>query len=92
MGWKRRSVSNSGLALLAVKRHAFEHQANRLPVDAQHNAQHEQRHALWRMPLLMLGVVLRIHWQALRLMLKRVPFYGQQGQPPAAGAPSLPSH
>ena len=50
------------------------------------------RHALWRMPLLMLGVVLRIHWQAIRLMLKRVPFYGQQGQPPVADAPSLPSH
>ena len=50
------------------------------------------RQALWRMPLLMLGVVLRIHWQALCLLIKRVPFYGQQGQPPVADAPSLPSH
>jgi len=50
------------------------------------------RQALWRMPLLALGVVLRIHWQALRLLLKRVPFYGPQGQPPVADAPSHPSH
>jgi DUF1365 family protein len=33
------------------------------------------RQALWRMPLLTLGVVLRIHWQALRLWLKRTPFF-----------------
>ena len=49
------------------------------------------RQALWRMPLLMVGVVLRIHWQALRLLLKRVPFYGQHGLPAVADAPSLPS-
>jgi hypothetical protein len=29
-----------------------------------------------RMPLLTVGVVLRIHWQALKLLLKRVPFVG----------------
>ena len=50
------------------------------------------RQALWRMPLLTLGVMLRIHWQALRRLLKRVPFYGQQGQAAEADAPSLPSH
>jgi DUF1365 family protein len=49
------------------------------------------RQALWRMPLLTLGVTLRIHWQALRLLLKRVPFYGRQGQPPAGDVPSHPS-
>ena len=38
------------------------------------------RAALWRMPLLTLGVVARIHWQALRLLLRRVPFFGLQGQ------------
>ena len=51
--------------------------------------------ALWRMPLLTLGVVARIHWQALRLLARRVPFFGRQGQPdlphpptaPAAGSP-----
>ena len=37
------------------------------------------RQALWRMPLLTLGVVVRIHWQALRLLLKRVPFFGKSG-------------
>jgi hypothetical protein len=33
--------------------------------------------ALGRQPWLTLGVVARIHWQALRLFLKRVPFYGK---------------
>jgi uncharacterized protein len=45
------------------------------------------RDALWRiwlaMPLLTLGVVARIHWQALRLWLKRVPFV-RKPVPPAA--------
>ncbi len=44
------------------------------------------RQALCRMPLLTLGVVARIHWQALRLLLKRVPFFGSSGTvdgPPA---------
>lgn len=40
------------------------------------------RRALWRMPLLTLGVAARIHWQALRLWLKRVPFVGTSGAPP----------
>ncbi len=35
------------------------------------------RQALWRMPLLTLGVIARIHWQALRLLAKRVPFFGK---------------
>lgn len=39
------------------------------------------RRAFWRMPLLTLGVITRIHWQALRLLLKRVPFIGKA--PPA---------
>jgi len=41
------------------------------------------RATLWRMPLLSFGVVARIHWQALRLALKRVPFFGRQGRPAA---------
>lgn len=40
--------------------------------------------ALLRMPLLTFGVVARIHWQALKLWLKKVPFYG-------ARVPSTPS-
>ncbi len=36
--------------------------------------------ALLRFPLLGVGIVARIHWQALRLWLKRVPFFRQ---PPA---------
>ncbi len=33
------------------------------------------RATLWRMPLFTFGVVARIHWQALRLWLKRVPWF-----------------
>lgn len=37
--------------------------------------------ALARQPLLTLGVVARIHWQALRLFLKKAPFYGKHPAP-----------
>lgn len=38
------------------------------------------RKALWHYPLMTLGVVARIHWQAIRLWSKRVPFFAK---PPA---------
>jgi len=38
------------------------------------------RRALWRHPMMTLGVIARIHWQALRLWLQRTPFFRQ---PPA---------
>lgn len=41
------------------------------------------RRAFLAMPLLTLGVVARIHWQALRLAIKRVPFF-RKPEPPAA--------
>lgn len=41
------------------------------------------RRAVWRMPLLTLGVVARIHWQALNLWIKRVPFF-RKPEPPGA--------
>jgi DUF1365 family protein len=37
---------------------------------------------LLRMPLLTFGVVLRIHWQALRLWMKKVPFVGARSPVP----------
>ena len=37
---------------------------------------------LLSMPALTLGVVFRIHWQALRLWMKKVPFFGTQSPPP----------
>lgn len=40
--------------------------------------------ALLRQPLMALAVVVRIHWQALRLLRKQVPFYGKH--PANAGA------
>jgi DUF1365 family protein len=46
--------------------------------------------ALARQPLLTLGVVARIHWQALRLFAEKVPFHGKH---PAPGRnPEAPIH
>lgn len=39
------------------------------------------RHALWQYPAMTFGVVARIHWQALRLWLKRVRFIGKPRPP-----------
>jgi len=53
--------------------------------------------ALIRQPLLSVGVVARIHWQAVRLAFRKAPFYGKHPAPgrnadastdPAAAAPS----
>ncbi len=41
------------------------------------------RSALWRHPAMTLGVIARIHWQALQLWLKRVPFFRKPGTPDA---------
>jgi len=55
-----------------------------------------QRQVLWRMPLLTLGIVARIHWQALRLWCKQVPFFSKPpyGVPPTVppGAPPTRPH
>ncbi|MFL9864395.1 DUF1365 domain-containing protein [Paraburkholderia fungorum] len=37
--------------------------------------------ALLRQPMLTVGVVARIHWQALRLAIKKAPFYGKNPAP-----------
>lgn len=39
------------------------------------------RRVAWRFPLLTLGVVARIHWQALLLWLKKVPFWHKPAPP-----------
>jgi len=39
------------------------------------------RHALWRYPAMTWGVMARIHWQALKLFFKRVPFFGKPPLP-----------
>ena len=39
------------------------------------------RRALWRYPAMTLGVVARIHWHALRLWFKRVPFWRKPQAP-----------
>ncbi|RQP22343.1 DUF1365 domain-containing protein [Piscinibacter terrae] len=41
------------------------------------------RSAFWRMPLMSFGVIARIHWQALKLWIKRVPFFGKPDAPKA---------
>jgi DUF1365 family protein len=42
------------------------------------------RRAFFGMPFMTLGVIVRIHWQALRLALKRVPFFRQPAAPERA--------
>jgi len=37
--------------------------------------------ALWRFPLFTFGVVARIHWQAVRLWMRRVPFFSKPAPP-----------
>ena len=39
------------------------------------------RRALWRYPAMTFGIIARIHWQALRLWIKRAPFF-RQPEPP----------
>jgi DUF1365 family protein len=39
------------------------------------------RRAFWGHPLMTLGVIARIHWQALRLFAKRVPFFSKPTPP-----------
>jgi DUF1365 family protein len=41
------------------------------------------RSAFWSMPLMTLGVIARIHWQALQLWRKRVPFVRKPAPPQA---------
>jgi uncharacterized protein len=48
------------------------------------------RATLWRMPLFTLGVVARIHWQALRLWLKRVPWFSLPAPPAHAVTRATP--
>lgn len=40
-----------------------------------------QRRVLWSHPLMTFGVVARIHWQALRLWLKKVPYVRKPARP-----------
>jgi DUF1365 family protein len=39
------------------------------------------RHALWHYPAMTWNVLVRIHWQALKLFLKRAPFFGKPALP-----------
>ena len=41
------------------------------------------RRAVWRYPFFTAGVVARIHWQALRLWMRRVPFFTKPAPPGA---------
>ena len=41
------------------------------------------RRALWRYPAMTLGVVMRIHWQAVKLFIRKAPFFSKP-QPPTS--------
>jgi uncharacterized protein len=43
-----------------------------------------QRRAFWSQPLMTLAVIARIHWHALRLAAKRVPFFSKPQAPASA--------
>ena len=43
---------------------------------------HSRRAAFFGMPLMTLSVIVRIHWQALRLWAKRIPFISKPAPPP----------
>jgi DUF1365 family protein len=43
-----------------------------------------QRRAFWSQPLMTLAVIARIHWHALRLIAKRVPFFSKPQAPATA--------
>lgn len=47
-----------------------------------------QRRVLWTQPLMSLAVIARIHWQAVRLWAKRVPWFSKPAPPaePVSGA------
>ncbi len=45
--------------------------------------QHSRRKAFWQYPALTLGVVFRIHWQALRLSFMRTPWFRKPRVPPS---------
>ena len=49
------------------------------------------RRAAWQWPWLTLGITVRIHWHALRLWLKRVPFFRKPEPPRQPVTRSLPS-
>lgn len=49
-----------------------------------------QRNALLAMPLLTLGIVARIHWQALQLWCKRLPFFSRPTPPATVPNPHTP--
>jgi hypothetical protein len=57
------------------------HDANGALIDTSVSGQLEAlspesiRRALWRYPVMTWGVVVKIHWQALKLWLKKVPFF-----------------
>ena len=49
------------------------------------------RQALWSHPAMTLGVIARIHWQALRLWLRRTPFFRQPPAPAQLVTPGAPT-
>jgi DUF1365 family protein len=49
-----------------------------------------QRAAFFGQPLMTMGVIARIHWQAMRLWLKRVPFFSKPPAPDALVSRSSP--
>jgi len=51
-----------------------------------------RRHALWRYPLLTLGVMARILWNAFLLWLKQVPFHTKPQMPASPVSRSSPSN
>ncbi len=87
-----RVVERAGRSELSIDYHDGERLVLRAMVGGRLTPAHDTHlwRALLRQPLLTLGVTARIHWQALRLWLRRLPVYSKPAHPPEPLSRGIP--